>query len=73
MKKDSERSGYGGTDFNCCMEYYNKNKSKYCSCIVFTDGYCSPPGIQPNGKILWAICSNGDDKINLPGFKIKLN
>lgn len=73
IKKDNERSGYGGTDFDCCMEYYNQNKSKYCSCIVFTDGFCSPPSIKPNGKILWAICSNGDDKINLPGFKIKLN
>lgn len=72
-KKDTQRSGYGGTDFNCCMKYYNENKHKYCSCIVFTDGYCSSPNIQPQNKILWAICSNGADSISLPGFKIKLN
>lgn len=68
-----QRNGYGGTDFNPPVEYYNKNKSKYCSCIIFTDGYCSAPDIKPNGKLLWVICSNGDDKIELPGWKIKLN
>lgn len=71
-KKDTQRSGYGGTMFEPVMSYYNEHKSKYCSCIVFTDGYCSPPSIQPNGKILWVICSNGDNKIELPGLKIKL-
>lgn len=68
-----KRSGYGGTDFEPCMEYFNKNKNKYCSCIVFTDGYCSAPTIKPQGKVLWAICSNGTDDIDLPGLKIKLN
>lgn len=73
IKHDNQRSGYGGTDFNPPVDYYNKNKNKYCSCIIFTDGYCSPPSVQPNGKILWVICSNGTADIDLPGFKIKLD
>ncbi len=69
--KDITREGYGGTDFNPPVSYYNKHKSKYCSCIIFTDGYCSAPSVKPLGKILWVICTNGV-KIELPGQVIQI-
>lgn len=73
IKKDIKRSGYGGTAFEAPVSYYNQHKNKYCSCIIFTDGECSSPSIKPLGKILWAISSTGNDNIELPGLKIKLN
>lgn len=60
--------GRGGTDFKELFDYYNKNKFKYSSLILFTDGYLDIKNLK--GKnIIWVITPNGR-KQNYPGLTI---
>lgn len=49
--------GRGGTDFQCVIDYVEKNKRKYDGVIVFTDGYFEHLEIPKNFnmRILWAL------------------
>lgn len=71
-RKELSRHGYGGTDFTPAIKYFNKVKDKYSAMIYFTDGYCTPPEINPQKPILWVICSNGVKIEGLPGAQIQL-
>lgn len=60
--------GGGGTNFEELFNYYNKNKFKYSSLILFTDGYLDIKNLK--GKnIIWVITPKGDKK-NYPGLTI---
>lgn len=71
-KKDYNRHGYGGTDFDPAIKYFNHVKDDYSAMIYFTDGLCTPPNTKPGKPILWVISSNGQILDGLPGFQIKL-
>ena len=53
------RSRAGGTSFTTAVEFYNK--SRYNSCIIFTDGFAETPP-PCHKRLLWTISSNGDEK-----------
>lgn len=72
-RKKIERHGYGGTDFDPAIKYFNKHKSKYTSMVYFTDGECVPPKTKPFKPMLWVISSRGSKLDGLPGFQICIN
>lgn len=70
-KWDGTISGRGGTCFSIPIEYYNENKMKYTSAIIFTDGYAPINGLNPHNKLMWVITSNGQEQ-KYPGYYIKI-
>ncbi len=46
--------GRGGTDFQCVINYYEK-QSEYQGLIIFTDGYADYPKISKPKQILWIL------------------
>ena len=53
-----KRTACGGTSFTAAVDFYNK--SRYNSCIVFTDGHAETPPAC-NKRLLWVISSNGSE------------
>ncbi len=73
-KIPNSRNGYGGTDFQPIINYFNKNK-KYNALIYFTDSYAPAPTRPRGNPMLWVITSSGPDISKLqdfPGMKIKI-
>jgi predicted metal-dependent peptidase len=60
------------------LEHVNKNKMKYSTFIYLTDGYMSPPGIDPKVPTIIVVTKTGADPVKMkkqgfPGIIIKMN
>jgi predicted metal-dependent peptidase len=61
----------GGTDFEPCVEHFNKHSNKYSFAIMFTDGEAPIPG--PFRKpVIWVLTNNYymGPEYRFPGHKI---
>jgi len=77
-KKRLGLSGGGGTSMSPLLEHVNKNKMKYSTFIYLTDGYMSPPGINPKVPTIIVVTKTGADPVEMkkqgfPGIIIKMN
>ena len=73
--KKPEISGRGGTDYNAPMKYYMENRSKYTTCVYFTDGECDAPTVSVGGSgLIWVISNKYNNKAgeNFPGKVIRI-
>ena len=73
--KKPEISGRGGTDYNAPMKYYMENRSKYTTCVYFTDGECDAPTVSVNESgLIWVISNKYDNNAgkNFPGKVIRI-
>lgn len=63
--------GRGGTNFGPIIEYYNNNRNKYTTMVLFTDGE-APINYTLKKRMLWIISSKGNIEQNYPGLAIQI-